>query len=493
MVRQIFPERRDGEKIYDIDRVKQVIPYIFAVLICVCASLPVFSQNILQDEAFSIVLVRNSVSEMLRGTAADVHPPLYYLLMMAVKFFMGGKESLTAYRFLSLVGTWLNLLLVGATLVRKRWGVCSANVYILFFGLTYYTLEFSVMVRMYSWGTFFVTLSAVLALFYYEGERTKDIVLCGIVTLLAMYTHYYALLAVFILWLFLLAGGIKKKALLKRILIAGTCIVIGYLPWLSAFYHQTRTVAEYYWISYLPVDHIINAPSHMAETTALPGTGRIFQILLVVIFLLAVIRKKYEAVICGLITVGVLAAAVIFSLLIHPIWIVRYFYIMWGLMALMAAIVAGEKYSFASWIPQTILCFFLLLYGCFSIKTIQGVMQTNAGWWKAYLEENVAQDAFIMVDDYGERNLLYRYLFPEANLLMLQSVTEEQIVMFAREAKDGELWYLPNETFITFGEERIEQVMEQYGYRILDENAETCHMQYGNMRIRRIEEVDANE
>ncbi len=209
---------------------------------------------------------------MLRGTAADVHPPLYYLLMMAVKFFMGGKESLTAYRFLSLVGTWLNLLLVGATLVRKRWGVCSANVYILFFGLTYYTLEFSVMVRMYSWGTFFVTLSAVLALFYYEGERTKDIVLCGIVTLLAMYTHYYALLAVFILWLFLLAGGIKKKALLKRILIAGTCIVIGYLPWLSAFYHQTRTVAEYYWISYLPVDHIINAPSHMAETTALTGT-----------------------------------------------------------------------------------------------------------------------------------------------------------------------------------------------------------------------------
>lgn len=372
MVRQVFPGRRSGEHIRDDDRVKQVIPYIVAVLVCACASLPVFSQNILQDEAFSIVLVRNSVGEMLRGTAADVHPPLYYLLMMAVKFFMGGRESLTAYRFLSLVGTWLNLLLVGATLVRKRWGVCSANVYILFFGLTYYTLEFSMMVRMYSWGTFFVTLSAVLALLYYEEEKTKDLILCGTATLLAMYTHYYALLAVFILWLFLLAGGLKKKALLKKILIAGVCITAGYLPWLGAFYHQTSTVAEGYWISYLPVDHIINAPSHMAETAALPGTGMIFQMLLAAIFLLAVIRKKYEAVICGLVTVGVLAAAVIFSLLIHPIWIVRYFYIMWGLMALMAAIVAGEKYSFASWIPQTALCFFLLLYGCFSIKTIGG-------------------------------------------------------------------------------------------------------------------------
>lgn len=98
-----------------------------------------------------------------------------------------------------------------------------------------------------------------------------------------------------------------------------------------------------------------------------------------------------------------------------------------------------------------------------------------------------------MVDDYSERNLLYRYLFPEANLLMLESLTEEQIATFVHEAEGGELWYLPNESFITFGEAQIEQVMGQCGYRILDENAEICHMQYGNMRIRRIERADANE
>lgn len=372
MIRQIFLDRRNGEKKYGNRKVIYVFPYVLAVLVCVCASLSVFSQNILQDEAFSVVLVRKSVGEMINGTAADVHPPLYYLLMMLVKFFMGGRESLAAYRFLSVVATWLNLLLVGATLVRKRWGVCSANIYILFFGLTYYTLESSVMVRMYSWGTFFVTLAALLALSYYEEGKSKDIVLCGIVTLLAMYTHYYALLTVFILWFFLFVGGIKRRALLKRILLAGICIVLGYLPWLRVFFHQTSVVAEQYWISKVLTDDVINAPFYMTEASALPGIGRIFQMLLAATFLMAVIRKKYTAVICALITAGVLAVAVVFSVLVEPIWIVRYFYIMWGLISLMVAIVAGERYSSASWFPQLVLCLFLLGYGRFSMITLGG-------------------------------------------------------------------------------------------------------------------------
>lgn len=120
-------------------------------------------------------------------------------------------------------------------------------------------------------------------------------------------------------------------------------------------------------------------------------------------------------------------------------------------------------------------------------------MQTNAGWWKSYLNENVAQDAYIMVDDYSERNLIYRYFFPEARLLMLQSATKEQIEEFTNMSEDGEIWYLLNDPFITFGEDRMEQVMEECGYQILDDDAEVCHIRYGSMRIRRIERGDADE
>lgn len=471
-----------------------VIPYLIAVAVGICASLPVFSQSITQDEAFSVVLVRKGISGMIMGTAADVHPPLYYLMMLGVKLLLGG-ESLTAYRFLSLVGTWLNLLLVGATLVRKRWGTASASIYIMFFGLSYYTLQYSVIVRMYSWGTFFVTLTALLALRVYEQEKTRDLVFCAISTLLAMYTHYYALLTVFLVWLCLLMGGVKKRTLLKRILIAGVLITVGYLPWLGVFLGQTNSVADSYWIPAVLTDEMINAPWYMTETNALPGTGNVFKLLLVVIFLLAVIRKKYIAVICGLITVGIVAVAAVFSVCIQPIWIVRYFYILWGLLALMTAITAGERYTSFSFLPQIFLCMFLLVYGCFSVKTIldEEIMQTNASWWRAYLSENVDRDAFIMVDDYAERSMIYQYFFPEANLLMLESVTEGGVTAFVNSAEGGQLWYLPNDVFVTFGEEKMERLLVNRGYRMLDEDAETCHLEHGRMRIRRIEEVDADE
>lgn len=472
-----------------------VITYLLAAAVGACASLPVFSQNILQDEAFSVVLVRKGISGMIAGTAADVHPPLYYLMMMAVKFLLGGRESLTAYRFLSLLGTWFHLLLVGATLVRKRWGAVSASIYILFFGLSYYTLEYSVIVRMYSWGTFFVTLTALLALRFYEQGKTRDLILCGISTLLAMYTHYYALLTVFLIWLFLLLGGMKKKILLKRILLAGILITAGYLPWLGVFFRQTNSVADYYWIPVVLTNELINAPWYMTETNALPGTGNMFQMLLVLVFLLSIVRKKYTAVICGVIAAGVLAIAAVFSVCIQPIWIVRYFYILWGLLALMTAITTGERYTSLSFLPQILLCLFLLVYGCFSVKSMMGeeIMQTNAEGWNAYLNENVDSDAFIMVDDYVERSMMYQYFFPEADLLMLESATEKDVASFVNSAEGGQLWYLPNDVFIVFGEEKMEQTLMRCGYRMLDEDAEACHMENGHMRIRRIEEVIADE
>ena len=233
----------------------------------------------------------------------------------------------------------------------------------------------------------------------------------------------------------------------------------------------------------------------MTETNALPGTGNIFQLFLAVVFLLSIIRKKYIAVICGVTAAGVLAIAVVFSVCIQPIWIVRYFYILWGLLALMTAITAGEKYTSLSFLPQIFLCLFLLVYGCFSVKSIldEEIMQTNADWWKAYLNENVDQDAFIMVDDYGERNMMYQYFFPKANLLMLESATEKDVVSFVNSAEGGQLWYLPNDVFVTFGEEKMEQTLVRCGYRMLDEDAEVCHMEHGRMRIRRIEEVNADE
>ena len=45
------------------------------------------------DEAFSLQLAKLSVSDVIKYTASDVHPPLYYLILRAfVKGFFGVKR-----------------------------------------------------------------------------------------------------------------------------------------------------------------------------------------------------------------------------------------------------------------------------------------------------------------------------------------------------------------------------------------------------------------
>ncbi len=221
-------------------------------------------------------------------------------------------------------------------------------------------------VRMYTWGTFFVTLASLLALKAYEEEKIKYLVICGFVTLAAMYTHYYALLAVFLVWAFLLVvAAIRKRKLIKGILLTGILIVIGYFPWLGIFIGQTDKVAQNYWIQEYLFGDMIRAPYIMTEIAALPGVGYGFQILVFAMFFLAIIRKKYILIISSAIVVGVLVISSLYSVLVQPIWIARYFYILWGLVSIVVAVVIGEKYSLFSIIPQIAIIILLSFYGYF--------------------------------------------------------------------------------------------------------------------------------
>lgn len=185
-----------------MQRFKGIAPYITAICICIFVSFPAVSQSVVLDEAYSAVLVRGNIPDIIRGAAIDVHPPLYYLILKVSQFF--GGESLLKYRLVTAGGTYLNLLLLGATLIRKRWGCRVSILYILWFGLTYSTLEKTTFLRMYSWGAFFVTGAAIFLFLYYENGKKRDILLGAVMTLAAMYTHYYAVISVFLMWVILL-------------------------------------------------------------------------------------------------------------------------------------------------------------------------------------------------------------------------------------------------------------------------------------------------
>lgn len=129
---------------------------IFTVLY---ASL-LFSHNIWTDEAFTIQLLKKNLAGIIEGTAIDVHPPLYYLyLKLWITIFGNSLIAMKIASLLPMTGT----LILGATVVRKRFGDVTALFYILFLACIPCTMEFSVQVRMYSMAIFFVTVCSLAA------------------------------------------------------------------------------------------------------------------------------------------------------------------------------------------------------------------------------------------------------------------------------------------------------------------------------------------
>lgn len=449
---------------------KQYIPYVVALALCVFVTFPVVSNSVILDEAYSILLVRRTVPNIILGTARDVHPPLYYLIL---KFFsLFGGESLLLYRVATALATWLNLIVLGATLIRRRWGERVSVIYMLWFGLTYSTLERSSLVRMYSWAAFFVTAAALFLFFYYEDRSKKNLALGIVMTLGAMYTHYYALLAVFLAWVILLLVSLFQKKKILGILVGGVIVTVGYLPWLGVLLTQFKGVVEDYWIDRFDWSEWRMVPAYLIEEseTSLCGIGAVLYALILLTLLTALMRKKWDALCCAGVFFGTMVLAAVISVAFTPIWTTRYMYVAWGMIALFIAITAGEVVSGYSNLIQAMLMLVFLIVGLYSFHTMMAdeTMVSTADEWVAFLQDNVEADAYIVFDDPQENRLVYQYYLPEATMIgtprLRKKGLKDALSDFMEERQGRELWYIIDYRQQVLGTDAMRAAFEELGY-----------------------------
>ena len=73
------------------------------------------------DEAFSRdIIVNNGIWGILAGTAADVHPPLYYLIVKAAFSMFGANLKVMVW--VSIIPVIMGMCMA-SVLVKKRWGL----------------------------------------------------------------------------------------------------------------------------------------------------------------------------------------------------------------------------------------------------------------------------------------------------------------------------------------------------------------------------------
>ena len=101
----------------------------------------IFNQNVWTDEIFTLKLIQNDFAGIVEGTAADVHPPLYYFLARAALLIFG--DSLQVQKLVTILPMSLTLLL-GATKVRRQVSDATACFFLWTLGWLPGTMEYAV-------------------------------------------------------------------------------------------------------------------------------------------------------------------------------------------------------------------------------------------------------------------------------------------------------------------------------------------------------------
>ncbi len=214
------------------NRVKNAI-----LAIEVLVSLVVFytlskGQGLEFDEGFTWnIVVYNSFRGICAATAADVHPPLYYLIIKAAFMIFG--ESIKVLTWVSIVPVILGMV-ISSVYIKKRWGFATALIFNLAYGFAPFILHYNMNLRMYSWMEFFVLGTVLMCYEVYLEQRTSDYVLLFIFSILAVYTQYFALLPIVFCYIWLFVSILRKEGIKKCIpfVIVGALDVVFYLPWL---------------------------------------------------------------------------------------------------------------------------------------------------------------------------------------------------------------------------------------------------------------------
>ncbi len=193
------------------------------------------------DEGWSIAHASLPVAELLFITAADVHPPLYYLALSAWQRVTG--HELFAARYLSVLLSTTAIPL--AYVAARAWSRSQRTAVLAAFFMAWMPLAvyYGAVVRMYALAPSFVLLAAYgacrrLAIGEWRSEsgaipRLQPTVLFAVGTAGAMLTLYHAVWALAAIAIYAMgcAGTQRDRRITRDIALSTTVAVLIFAPW----------------------------------------------------------------------------------------------------------------------------------------------------------------------------------------------------------------------------------------------------------------------
>lgn len=283
------------------------------------------------DESFSWRLIQFPWGELVSRTAADVHPPLYYLLLKSWSRVFGA--SLFALRFLSVALAGLSIVIIyffTAEAASRRAGLIAAAL----LALSAWQIPYAWEARMYMLGAALALLSSWLLLkaaLTNSARFWTGYIVCAAAFL---YTHNFAAFTLLAHGIFLLVSALSRKKISWLPLVSLSAVFVLYLPWLPVLLHQMKQVQGNYWVPPLTRWSLPDTLYHFIIPTvhALPHSGPTVMLALLPSLAVAIIslwlawfhRRRPGALLALLCFIVPIAAAISLSLVSQSVYQERF-------------------------------------------------------------------------------------------------------------------------------------------------------------------------
>lgn len=328
-----------------------VIALLSIVLIATMAS----ATDIWYDEVFSMCFSTSSIRELIALTAADVHPPFYYiyLKLMAGIISAFGLQLEVAAKLSSII-PWIGLFVIALTYIRKKWGMLVAGIFTCLVTVMPQIGNYYIEIRMYSLALFMITLAGLMAFKIAEDDRVIFWITLFAMGILCAYTQYYACIGIIGVYLGLLVLIFRDK---KKLIKWGICAigsVLLYIPWLPSLFGQMGKVNGNYWIQPLTVRSIAGCVKFITLPVSLDGKICLISagltIAAIAVLVILTIKDDIKTVVAMLMPLFIIIlSGFILSAMGTPIFVYRYMVPALGLMWLWVAIMIDKVSERFSW------------------------------------------------------------------------------------------------------------------------------------------------
>ena len=380
--------------------------YLIHLLVIVFGSIfiffSIFHENLWFDEAYSVGMANQTFTDIWKIGSDDVHPILYYWMLRVIKILTNG--SIIGYRIFSAIPIIL-LGILGVTHIKKDFGGKTG---IIFSFLSFFTpiiIVFSNQIRMYSWAAYVLTILLIYSYRIYKGQDNFiNWIIFGLTSLFSIYIHYYGLISVGIINIFLMTYLIinKKYKEFKKQIILGIILIVLFLPWVIKLVLQIKHVSRGFWIGYKFPETLLEVVGFQMSGIMNLWIGFVVNIILFIALGIIYLKKKetinFKPVkILMKMYLSIIGSTIIISIMCRTsILHYRYLFVVIGIYIFIISYIVSKinkRYIL-------VFCFLILILGTINnFIQIQENYSVENGMQIKYLKENINEDDVIVYTD----------------------------------------------------------------------------------------------